>query len=299
MPDMFIIFLLRFVVLWLNAFPNANGASTEHSPREIVTGLKMDYPKHCRARFGAYVEASQDSDITNTLNDRTAPCIVLGPTGNVQGSVNCYNLETKEVVTRRTIFPLPMPDRVVRRVIKLGDRCKQKRVSARIQFLNRHKEQFSWGDGTEDDDNAQGLMEQEPHETDALPDEIPGVDLESDHVTGAIEPDVLTEAATAAAALQNANLCNTNTNAEIAGVVEQDLTPPAVTDDDGDGDEADNEEDDDSELGYNGPPDGDLQGELRMKRRRIRRQRTPRRSKHSSTQRTHHPTAKTTIPPGR
>lgn len=39
MSDVFIIFLLRFVVLWLNAFPNANGASTEFSPREIVTGL--------------------------------------------------------------------------------------------------------------------------------------------------------------------------------------------------------------------------------------------------------------------
>lgn len=78
----------------------------------------MNYPLHCRARFGAYVEASQDSDITNTMNDRTAPCIVLGPTGNVQGSVSCYNLETKQVVTRRTITPLPMPDRVIRRVLK-------------------------------------------------------------------------------------------------------------------------------------------------------------------------------------
>lgn len=77
MPNVFIIFLLRFVVLWLNAFPNANGASTEFSPREIVTGLRMNYPMHCRARFGAYVDASQDSDITNTMNNRTALCIVL------------------------------------------------------------------------------------------------------------------------------------------------------------------------------------------------------------------------------
>ena len=114
MPDVFIVFLLRFVVLWLNAFPSDNGVSTEFSPREIVTGLRMDYTKHCRVRWGAYVEASQDPDITNTMTDRTAPCIALGPTGNIQGSINCYNLETKQVITRRTIQPLPMPDRVLK-----------------------------------------------------------------------------------------------------------------------------------------------------------------------------------------
>ena len=48
MPDVFIVFLLRFVVMWLNAFPSGSGVSTEFSPREIVSGLRMDYRKHCR-----------------------------------------------------------------------------------------------------------------------------------------------------------------------------------------------------------------------------------------------------------
>ena len=74
LPDIFIIHLLRFIVLWINAFPSDSGISTELLPREIITGLRLDYKKHCRARFGAYVEASQDPDISNTLNDRTAPC---------------------------------------------------------------------------------------------------------------------------------------------------------------------------------------------------------------------------------
>eukprot|EP00804_Cyclotella_cryptica_P031175 CCRYP_011748-RA/>CCRYP_011748-RA protein AED:0.26 eAED:0.26 QI:0/0/0/1/0/0/5/0/530 len=97
MPNILIVFLLRFVVLWLNAFPSDHGASTEFSPREIVTGLCMDYRTHCRARWGAYAEASQDPNVTNTMSPRTAPCIALGPTGNVQGSMSCYNLETKQV----------------------------------------------------------------------------------------------------------------------------------------------------------------------------------------------------------
>eukprot|EP00804_Cyclotella_cryptica_P012916 CCRYP_002270-RA/>CCRYP_002270-RA protein AED:0.39 eAED:0.36 QI:0/0/0/1/0/0/2/0/224 len=102
-PDIFIVFLLQFVVLWLNVFPSNTGVSTKLSPLEIVTGLCMDYLKHCRARWGAYAEASQDPDITNKMNDHTVLCIVLGPTGNVQGSISCCNLKTKQVVKRQTI----------------------------------------------------------------------------------------------------------------------------------------------------------------------------------------------------
>ena len=53
LPDIFIIHLVIFIVLWINAFPSDSGVSTEFSPREIVTGLRLDFKKHCRARFGA------------------------------------------------------------------------------------------------------------------------------------------------------------------------------------------------------------------------------------------------------
>jgi hypothetical protein len=96
MPDAFVIHLMMFVVFWINAFPSDSGVSTVHSLREIVTGLKVDYKKHCRARWGSYVEASDDLDITNTMRDRTSPCIVLGPTGNIQGSIRCI---CKTIVT--------------------------------------------------------------------------------------------------------------------------------------------------------------------------------------------------------
>eukprot|EP00956_Cyclotella_meneghiniana_P038953 scaffold162906_cov46-Cyclotella_meneghiniana.AAC.1 len=259
MPDVFIIFLLKFVILWMNAFPAKNGVSDEFSPREIVTGLRLDYKKHCQARFGAYVEASYDADVTNTMNDRTAPCIVLGPTGtgNVQGSVNCFNLETKKVVTRRTIKSLPMPDRVIRRVKQLGKRCTQKRVGDRLQFLNRMKEQFSWGDGTEEYDETQGLVEPSP--TDILPAEIPGVDLEDDYEQiQAVQdsPSAPSRLAVASAVLTNANLRQTaSPTTEIAGVVDDgNLDPPMVSDDE---DESDNDEEDDDDDGSADDPDDD------------------------------------------
>ena len=69
----------------------------------MVTGLKMDYTKHCKARWGSYVEFSDDNGITNMMRDRTSSCVVLGPTGNLQGSVKCYNLETNKIIKRRTI----------------------------------------------------------------------------------------------------------------------------------------------------------------------------------------------------
>jgi hypothetical protein len=121
------------------------------------------------------------------MNDRTVPCIALGPTGNVQGSVSCFHLETKQLITRHTITPLPMPARVQRRVEKLGARSKQTRIGKRLQFLNRMKEKFSWGDGTEEDE-SQDLLEAEPHETNVLPAEIQAVELEEDfeQVTAAV-----------------------------------------------------------------------------------------------------------------
>ena len=97
-PDQILIHLLQFVVFWINALPADTGVSDVYSPREIVTGVKLDFKKHCRARFGAYVEASYDDEVTKTLKDRTHSCINLGPTGNFQGSVKCFDLQTGKVV---------------------------------------------------------------------------------------------------------------------------------------------------------------------------------------------------------
>jgi hypothetical protein len=124
-PDQIMIHLLQFIAFWINAMPSESGVSEVYSPREIVTGMKLDFKRHCRARFGAYVEASYDDDITNTLKDRTYSCIALGPTGNIQGSMKCFDLKTGRVVKRRTITVLPMPDRIIKQVQKWGKKSKQ------------------------------------------------------------------------------------------------------------------------------------------------------------------------------
>jgi hypothetical protein len=252
MPDQMVIHLLYFVCMWINAFPSENGVSTQYSPREIVTGTKMDYNKHCKALWGSYVEASEDADITNTLKQRTYPCIVLGPTGNFQGSVKCFNLETKQVIKRRTVTELPMPDRVIRRVINLGKKkAKQTRTSKKLQFLNRHKESFDWDNDDLDGDEV--LVEPPPCPTNALPAELPGVLLESDQDdTAAITPAPRpSELDLVNAARANANIATTSPGADITGVELEETGPVVVSDDEADGDEESQSEDEVEFLGEN------------------------------------------------
>ena len=108
----------------------------------LVTGMKLDFKKDCRARFGAYMEANYDDVVTNSMKDRTHACIALGPTGNIQGLLKCFDIDTGKIVKRRTITPLPMPDCIVKKVRKWGKKLKQMRSQQRLDFLNRHKQKF-------------------------------------------------------------------------------------------------------------------------------------------------------------
>ena len=67
MPNQIVIHLLKFVTMWINALPSGSGVSTTLSPREIVMRHKMDFTKHCRVKFGAYIEAHEDPETSNTL----------------------------------------------------------------------------------------------------------------------------------------------------------------------------------------------------------------------------------------
>ena len=69
-----------------------------------MTGLTVNFTKHCTVDVGAYIEASTDAIITNSNNNRTHACIALGPSRNRQGSINCFDIDTGTVVVSRTAF---------------------------------------------------------------------------------------------------------------------------------------------------------------------------------------------------
>ena len=120
-PLLMLIKMIHYCTHWLNAFPPKGGVSDTLSPRSIITGSQLDYRKHCRLPFGAYVQAHEDSNPTNTQTARTIGAIALGPTGNLQGSYEFLNLRSGKKITRRNWTELPMPQEVIDRVNQLGE----------------------------------------------------------------------------------------------------------------------------------------------------------------------------------
>ena len=48
MPRLLTIELVHQSMTWLNSFPPINGISSTLAPREIMSGVKMDYNKNCQ-----------------------------------------------------------------------------------------------------------------------------------------------------------------------------------------------------------------------------------------------------------
>jgi hypothetical protein len=133
-PKRIIVELINFVVLWFNAFPPARGISQTYSPRTIMTGTILDYNKHCRLLFGAYVETHEENKHSNTLKERTRAAICFRPTANFQGSYKFLCLRTGRRITRKQFQELPMPTSVITAVEALADRDKQE-IST--EFMDR------------------------------------------------------------------------------------------------------------------------------------------------------------------
>jgi hypothetical protein len=103
---------------WLNNFPPTDGVTQNLSPREIITGLKIDGKKHIRAEFGEYVHVHEEHD--NDMATRTSGALATQPTGNAQGGFYFYSLNTGRMIDRNNWTALPMPTEVIARVTTLA-----------------------------------------------------------------------------------------------------------------------------------------------------------------------------------
>ncbi len=104
------------MVLWMNAFPVKSGISQMFLPRELLVRWQLDYKKHCRVPPGTYCEKHDKPKPTNTMAWWTHEGIALGPTGNLQGSVKIYCINTGRVLKRQSFTPMPMPNCVIKRI---------------------------------------------------------------------------------------------------------------------------------------------------------------------------------------
>ena len=141
---------------------------------------RLDYKKRCCVMPGTYCEVHDEPVPRNTMVSCTHEAIELGLTGNLQGSVKFYCIHMGRVLKRRLFTPMPMPDSVIQRVNKIGEREKQ---GWTFRFLNRRGEPYEWTDEVpEDDPDFQGVLD-ENEGTAVYPDvsaELPGVELEAE-----------------------------------------------------------------------------------------------------------------------
>ncbi len=103
---------IYFMVLWLNAFPVKNGISSVFSPRELLVRWGMDYSKHCRVLPGTYCKVHDELSSSNTMTPRTHEAIAMGPTGNLQGTMKFFCLNTSWILKQWSFTALPMPGTV-------------------------------------------------------------------------------------------------------------------------------------------------------------------------------------------
>ena len=90
-----------------------NGISMVHSPQEIVLQRSVDFDLHCRVGFGQYIHAHIEPEKSNDMNERTFAALYLGPTGNLQGTVKAWDINTGCVKKVKVFDVVSMPNSVV------------------------------------------------------------------------------------------------------------------------------------------------------------------------------------------
>ena len=127
------IHIVLHAVKLLNFFPTKGGISDTLSPKTIMSGETLDYKNHLRLPIGQYCQVHEEDIPRNSMRPWTKGAILLGPSGNLQGSFKFMALSTGKKIVRRTWDMISMPDTVIARVNTLGgDQPKQ------MIFTDRH-----------------------------------------------------------------------------------------------------------------------------------------------------------------
>ena len=116
-------------------------------PRQIITGLTIDYKNHCHLKLGYYTQVHESHD--NTMQEQTTGYIALRPTGNSQGSYLLMSLTTGRILNRRGFTLLPLQQDVINGMHHLTHRNPR---GLDIQDRDRHpflEPEY----GSNDDDN--------------------------------------------------------------------------------------------------------------------------------------------------
>ena len=87
--------------------------------------------KHCKCSFGSYVQAHEDPIPTNAQHPHTRDTIYLRPTSNGH---DVYDLQTKAIINRGRVTPLPIAPSVIKAVEAIA--ASKKQDGLRIKAAN-------------------------------------------------------------------------------------------------------------------------------------------------------------------
>ncbi len=153
------------------------------SARHDIVG----YNTECGAVVGTYCEVHDEPAPTNTMVTRSTPAIVLGPTGNLQGTYKFLSLATGKKVKRLAFTLYPMPDSVIKKVEAYG---KSTALPGIFDFANRNSILFEWNE--EVDEFLEGIVDIEDVVLyPSLAAEHPGVVLGRDQPLPSIEEELV------------------------------------------------------------------------------------------------------------
>jgi hypothetical protein len=88
-----IIGLTYYACKMINMFPKTNSVGSI-APKELFTGIKIDYKRDCKLGFGEYVQVYTENEVTNTMQPRIHGALSMGSTGNLQGTYLFMSLLT-------------------------------------------------------------------------------------------------------------------------------------------------------------------------------------------------------------
>jgi hypothetical protein len=122
----------------------------------IILPHKLDFNELCRVPFGSYCEAHDEPPPTNNMVSWSTPAIVLGPTGNLQGTSKFFSLETRAKIKRRLIMRYPMPDLIIKKVERFA---RGGIAPGALDFANRSGILFEWNEAI--DKSPKSLVEKD------------------------------------------------------------------------------------------------------------------------------------------
>eukprot|EP00536_Pseudo-nitzschia_multiseries_P018072 jgi/Psemu1/54022/gm1.54022_g len=175
-PRKLVLELIVTIVFYLNAFPWPEGVLQELSLTTLVQGVVLSFEDHFQVIFGEYTQTYECTD--NSMKEHTIGAIAAGPSGNVQGGVKFFSLDTGKIIhqTNTDYKLLPMPADVIKRVEHMA--CK---MHNGIFFANQQNdsEVDSNDDGNNGDDDTDYIPPNE-HNNIVMHPDVHDLNLDTD-----------------------------------------------------------------------------------------------------------------------